>query len=243
MLRMTGALLLAAGFSLPGRADAQVRISGGRDLDRAVRLGALVYGVAREVERETGSRRREPAGTGRAGGRPRTTAAGTGRSAGSSRVGTRAVENGERYLGVRYKWGGNTPSEGFDCSGFVKYVYARNDVTLPRNSRQQSQVGQWLPVKITALRQGDLMFFASDGRRIDHVAMYAGGNRIIHSSSSGGGVLYDDLGSRRGKWFVDHFVAARRVSDDGGSLVDALLAARLAFDYFDPPDRAPRLIR
>lgn len=241
--RMTSALVLAAGVLLAGRVDAQIRISGGRDVDRAVRLGTLVYGVARGIERETGSARREPAGASRSGGRARTAGAGTGRSAGSSRVGTRVVENGEQYLGVRYKWGGNMPSEGFDCSGFVKYVYARNNVALPRNSRQQSQVGQWLPVNVTSLRQGDLMFFASNGQRIDHVAVYAGGNRIIHSSSSGGGVLYDDLGNRRGKWFVNHFVAARRVTDDRGSLVDALLAARLVFDYFDPPDEAPVLIR
>lgn len=238
VLRTSSALLLAAGLVLPVTAGAQIRP---RDLDRAVRMGTLVYGVAREIRRETAG---SPRSTGTAGRTPRS---GAGRSAGtargSSRLGSRVVANGEQYLGVRYKWGGNTPSEGFDCSGFVKYVYARHNVSLPRNSRQQSQVGEWLPVNVAELRQGDLMFFASSGQRIDHVAVYAGGNRIIHSSSSGGGVLYDDLGSRRGKWFVSHFVAARRVADDGGSLVDALLAARLAFDYFDPPDRAPRLIR
>ena len=238
MIRETSsALLLAAGLALPVRADAQL----GRDFDRAVRMGTLVYGVAREIERGTaGSRRR----TGSAG---RTTRPGAGRPTGSTRasarLGSRVVANGEQYLGVPYKWGGNTPSEGFDCSGFVKYVYARNSVSLPRNSRQQSQVGQWLPVNVATLRQGDLMFFASNGQRIDHVAVYAGSNRMLHSSSSGGGVLYDDLGGRRGKWFVSRFVAARRVADDGGSLVDALLAARLVFDYFDPPDRAPRLNR
>ena len=238
VFRTSSALLLAAGLALPAGAEAQLL---GRDLDRAVRMGALVYGVARDIERGTAGSRRESRGAGR------TTRPGAGRPAGaarsSARLGSRVVANGEQYLGVPYKWGGNTPSEGFDCSGFVKYVYARNSVSLPRNSRQQSQVGGWLPTSVAALRQGDLMFFASSGQRIDHVAVYAGGNRIIHSSSSGGGVLYDDLGSRRGKWFVSRFVAARRVADDGGSLVDALLAARLVFDYFDPPDGAPRLTR
>jgi len=238
VFRTPSALVLAAGLALPASADAQLL---GRDLDRVVRMGTLVYGVAREIERETAGSRRSPGTAGR------TTRSGAGRPAGSTRgsarLGSRVVANGEQYLGVPYKWGGNTPSQGFDCSGFVKYVYGRNSVSLPRNSRQQSQVGEWLPTNVATLRQGDLMFFASSGQRIDHVAVYAGGNRIIHSSSSGGGVLYDDLGSRRGRWFVSRFVAARRVADDGGSLVDALLAARLVFDYFDPPDRAPRLIR
>lgn len=244
--RSSGTLLLAIGIVLPREIDAQGRGGTSRDIDRAVRIGALVYGVAREVRRETATARRERE---RAGARSRTGSSGssgsTGRTGtittrGSSRAGVRVIANGEQYLGVPYKWGGNTPSEGFDCSGFVKYVYARNGVQLPRNSRQQSSVGEWIPANVGGLRQGDLMFFASNGQRIDHVAMYAGGNRILHSSASGGGVVHDDLNGRRGRWFRDHFVAARRVADDRGSLVDALLAARLVFDYFDPPDTAPR---
>jgi cell wall-associated NlpC family hydrolase len=213
-------------------APAESATQTGRDVERAVRIGTLVLGVAREINRETATSRRE------SGSRTTTRPAGTGAS---SRTGARVVTQGEQYLGVPYKWGGNTPREGFDCSGFVKYVYADNGVTMPRNSRQQSQVGEWIPSNIASLRQGDLMFFASDGRRIDHVAMYAGSNRILHSSSSGGGVLYDNLDSRRGQWYRRHFVAARRVADDRGSLVDAIAAARLVFDYFDPPDRAPRV--
>ena len=90
-----------------------------------------------------------------------------------------------------------------------------------------------------SLAVGDLMLF-SQGGRISHVAIYAGKGRFIHSSFSGSGVRYDELGSSRGKWFADHLVAARRVSGDGHSLVNAFAGGSLiAYDHFDPPDSAP----
>jgi cell wall-associated NlpC family hydrolase len=229
---MAASLVLACSLVTPVSTSAQFRISSVSvgDVERAVRVGSLIYGVAREVRRETAASR---GGRASSGGSRRT-------GGSSSRVGTRVVNMGDDYIGVPYRWGGNTPSEGFDCSGFVKYVYGRNSVTLPRTSRQQARVGEWLPTNIGALRQGDLMFFAGNGTRITHVAMYAGANRILHSSSSGNGVRYDDLSSKRGRWFANHFVSARRVADDRGSLVDAFTVARMVFDYFDPPDRAPR---
>lgn len=167
--------------------------------------------------------------------------------AGSGTMGTASgaavVDTGDDYLGVRYVYGGTTP-RGFDCSGFVQFVFDRNGVRLPRTSRQQAQVGRDLPTSVAALRPGDLIFFNTEGARIDHVAMYAGGNRIIHSSSSGGGVRYDDLGSKRGRWFVSKMVAARRVTDGrGNSLVDGATLTRLLGEVvrsFDQPDKAPR---
>src|SRR5262245_36831924 len=110
----------------------------------------------------------------------------------------------KRYVGTPYRWGGTSPKSGFDCSGFVQYVFGRNGVDLPRPSRRQARVGQRVPVTLAALRPGDLMMFASDGDRIDHVAIYAGDDRIIHSSSSGHGVRYDKLHGKRGSWFVRH---------------------------------------
>jgi cell wall-associated NlpC family hydrolase len=236
-LRMATSLVLAFSLVMPVSTSAQFRISSVSvgDVERAVRVGSLIYGIARDARRETAA-----SGSGRTSGGG---SAARRSSGSSSRVGARVVNMGDDYLGVPYRWGGNTPSEGFDCSGFVKYVYNRNGVQLPRTSRQQARVGEWLPVNVGALRQGDLMFFASNGSRISHVAIYAGANRILHATSSGGKVRYDDLGTQRGRWFANHFVAARRVADDRGSLVDAFTVARMVFDYFDPPDRAPRPIR
>lgn len=126
-----------------------------------------------------------------------------------------AIDLADDFLGVRYQWGGELPSSGFDCSGLIQYVYRKAGIYLPRVSRQQATTGAALPVDLEALEPGDLMFFATNGSRIDHVAIYAGEGRILHSSKSGGGVGYDDLWSRRGAWFREHFVRARRVITEG----------------------------
>jgi cell wall-associated NlpC family hydrolase len=120
------------------------------------------------------------------------------------------LRTAEGYIGTRYTWGGNTPSEGFDCSGFTKYVFAKYHVTLPRTSREQAHAGRAVPADFSQLRPGDLMLFAEPGEAISHVAIYAGGGRIIHSSGSNHGVGYTDLNTG-GEWFYSYFVAARRV--------------------------------
>ena len=120
------------------------------------------------------------------------------------------LRTADSYRGVKYVWGGNTPREGFDCSGFTKYVFAKNGIALPRTSREQVRAGRAVAPDFRALRPGDLMLFAEPGEAISHVAIYAGNGRIIHASSSVGGVGYTDL-NRGGDWFVAYFVAARRI--------------------------------
>ncbi len=151
----------------------------------------------------------------------------------------RVVPTAEQYIGVPYRYGGTSPRTGFDCSGFVQYVYGIQGVQLPRTSRQMAAVGAGVEATTRALAVGDLMLFAQGGR-ISHVAIYAGRGRFIHSSSSGRGVRYDELGTKRGRWFADHMVAARRVVGDGRILVNAFAGgSTAAFEQLDPPDSAP----
>jgi cell wall-associated NlpC family hydrolase len=150
----------------------------------------------------------------------------------------RVVSTAEQYIGVPYRYGGTSPQTGFDCSGFVQYVYAREGVNLPRTSRQMAAAGVAIEPSTRALEVGDLMLFEQGGR-ISHVAIYAGNHRFIHSSSSGNGVRYDDLDTRRGKWFADHMVAARRVAGEGRIFGNAFTGAEIPFDRLDPPDSAP----
>jgi len=150
----------------------------------------------------------------------------------------RVVPTAEQYIGVPYRYGGTSPSTGFDCSGFVQYVYGTQGVDLPRTSRQMAGAGVAVEPSTRSMAVGDLMLFTQGGR-ISHVAIYAGNGRFIHSSSSGHGVRYDDLGTNRGRWFADHLVAARRVAGDGRILVNAFAGGTIAFDHLDPPDSAP----
>lgn len=125
----------------------------------------------------------------------------------------RLVDGAEAHIGTRYRYGGDSPREGFDCSGFVRYVFAREGITLPRTAGEQATRGERISHSRHRLVPGDLLFFRLESSRIDHVAIYAGDGRIIHSTSSGGGVRYDDLDSRRGRWYLGRLVSVRRVVD------------------------------
>jgi hypothetical protein len=95
-----------------------------------------------------------------------------------------------------------------------------------------------LPPKLDGLRAGDLLFFSQRGDVVDHVAIYAGNDRIVHSSSSGGGVRFDDLTTPRGRWFRDRLVGVRRVLGDGAAFVNPTIVSQLD-GKLDPPDSAP----
>lgn len=123
----------------------------------------------------------------------------------------RVLGAADQYVGVRYTWGGNTPKSGFDCSGFTKYVFAREGIALPRTSREQSRAGQPVSLDFASMLPGDLLFFAEAGEAVSHVAIYVGNGEIIHSSSGFGGVNYLDLNTGYGDWYVSNLVAVRRV--------------------------------
>jgi cell wall-associated NlpC family hydrolase len=204
-------------------------------LGLAIRLGGR---PTRGARRPAGPATREPASTRPAPERPRSYPTAT---AGGSAA--RVLPTAERYLGVPYRWGGTSPTTGFDCSGYVQYVFNRHGTRLPRTSRDQAGAGTRLDARWAALRPGDLVMFAEPGARISHVAIYAGSRRIIHATSSGGRVRYDDLDTQRGQWFARRLVAARRVTANGAGLVRSLIATEpslVPIGELDPPDRAPR---
>jgi peptidoglycan DL-endopeptidase CwlO len=132
------------------------------------------------------------------------------RSPSASAAAARVLETADRYVGVPYVWGGNTP-KGFDCSGFTKYVFAKNGVTIPRTSRDQVRAGNGVPLDFDSMRPGDILLFAESGEAISHVAIYVGSGRIIHASSAMGGVNYLDLDGSYGAWYVQNLVAVRRL--------------------------------
>lgn len=119
---------------------------------------------------------------------------------------TDVVEEALKHLGTRYKWGG-TSTSGFDCSGFVKYVYGKSEgVKMPRTSKEQARFGT--PVPRSQLRPGDVISFASrGGSRVNHSGIYIGNGKFVHASSGRGQVRVDSLDGHYGK----RYVAAHRV--------------------------------
>ncbi|AOI97659.1 C40 family peptidase [Burkholderia sp. LA-2-3-30-S1-D2] len=110
-------------------------------------------------------------------------------------------------IGVRYRWGGNSPDSGLDCSGFVRYVFQDTlGMSLPRRAEEMSRVGE--KVSMSNLKPGDLVFFNTMRRTFSHVGIYIGDNKFVHSPSTGSTVRVDDLDS--GYW-EKRFTGARRI--------------------------------
>jgi cell wall-associated NlpC family hydrolase len=106
-----------------------------------------------------------------------------------------------QYLGIPYRWGGASPSTGFDCSGFVMYVFAKVGVSLPHNAAMQ--YGYGAPVSRANLQAGDVVFFNGLG----HNGIYIGGNQFIHSPHTGDVVKISSLTG----WYDYTFYGARRM--------------------------------
>ena len=112
-----------------------------------------------------------------------------------------AIDKALSYLGVPYRWGGSTPA-GFDCSGFVRYVYAGSGIALPRTVAEQYRVGT--PVHRGSLRPGDLVFFD----RLRHNGIYIGRGEFVHASSGAGRVSVSRLDE---DWFRHRWSGGRRM--------------------------------
>jgi hypothetical protein len=124
---------------------------------------------------------------------------------GNVRLREEIVRTARRYVGVPYRWGGESPRTGFDCSGLTMVVYRLNGLDLPRSSRQQWKVGR--RIDRSRLQKGDLVFFATrGGSKVSHVGIYTGGNKFLHAPSSGRRIQSSSLSD---KYFKTRYVGAR----------------------------------
>jgi cell wall-associated NlpC family hydrolase len=113
----------------------------------------------------------------------------------------------KQYLGIRYRFGGDTPS-GFDCSGFVRFMFNKElNVNLPRSSREMATIGT--RVDRNELRPGDLVFFKNAKDRINHVGIFIGNDTFVHSSLSKG-ITRDTLNE---SYYSKRFATGVRILD------------------------------
>ncbi len=111
----------------------------------------------------------------------------------------------QTLIGAPYRSGGADPA-GFDCSGFVQYVFLQAGMRLPRSVREQFDTG--VEVDARAVRPGDLLFFATSGREVSHVGLALGEDSFVHAPSARGVVRVEQWTS--GYW-AKKFVGARRI--------------------------------
>ena len=114
--------------------------------------------------------------------------------------GDKAAGFAAKMVGKPYRYGGESPSSGFDCSGLVHYSFRQAGVAVPRTTAAQLRASQ--PVR-GPMRRGDLLFFDQDGKKKSHVGIYLGHGRFVHAPSSGKRVRTDSLDSRYWKKHLD----------------------------------------
>ncbi len=119
------------------------------------------------------------------------------------------IEDAKYFKGGQYVWGGTTP-EGFDCSGYVQYLYKKHHINLPRTAWAQSQKG--MTVDKAHLQKGDLLFFLTDKTRgipVTHVGIYIGNGEFIHAASKKKGIIISSITHGN---YAKCFVLAKRVT-------------------------------
>jgi cell wall-associated NlpC family hydrolase len=148
------------------------------------------------------------------------------------------INNAMQLIGVRYRWGGNTPQSGLDCSGFVRYVF--NDTfgfLLPRKSAQMSKVG--LEIGKDELRPGDLVFFNTMRHAFSHVGIYVGNNKFIHAPSKGKSIRVDDMTK---VYWEKRYNGARRLENTSGfDVMSEEQRQQLLLDFQERLDKTGRL--
>lgn len=143
-------------------------------------------------------------------------------------------------LGTPYRYGGNEPSTGFDCSGFVRYVFGQTlELQLPRRSQDIQRAGA--KTSLDAVQPGDLLFFNTLGHPWSHVAIALGDGRFVHAPARGGRVRIEQLAD---PYWTARFNGARRFGGEAVVSVDsrsspAFAAPRAADNVIDNPRVTP----
>jgi gamma-D-glutamyl-L-lysine dipeptidyl-peptidase len=120
-------------------------------------------------------------------------------------MGAIAARTAERFVGIPYRWGGDTVVDGMDCSGFVRAVYNLCGVNIPRTSGEQYKTGD--SVAKDELQDGDLVFFGVSGEEINHVGIYVGNGRFVHAPRRGDDIKFSSLEE---SYFAKKFIGAKR---------------------------------
>ena len=138
-------------------------------------------------------------------------------------------------VGIDYRYGGETPDSGLDCSGLIRYVFQQvTGVTLPRTAKELSRIGK--DIRTTELEPGDLVFFNTRRFAFSHVGIYLGNDRFIHAPSRGGEV---GVASLANAYWQKRYNGARRLVGVLPALVPSLIAraeASTPADAAEPPD-------
>ena len=116
-----------------------------------------------------------------------------------------AASIAQQQIGVRYRFGGTTPSTGFDCSGLVHYSYSQAGLPVPRTSRDQFRAAR--KIALDEAQPGDIVFF-QDQEKLSHVGIYLGNRRFVHAPSSGKTVSVARIDT---PYYQEHLVAVGRL--------------------------------
>ena len=108
--------------------------------------------------------------------------------------------------GVPYQWGGDQPSTGFDCSGFVQYVLGQHNIAAPRTASEQFLIGK--QVELAQVRAGDLVFFSTVAPGASHVGLAVSNEEFVHAPAANGVVRVERV---RSSYWLSRYVGARRV--------------------------------
>ncbi len=115
------------------------------------------------------------------------------------------VRTAEGFMGLPYQWGGESPEEGFDCSGLIMAAYQMNGLNIPRSSREQFRRGRVVSGRL--FEKADLVFFSiQKGRKVSHVGLYLGDGRFIHAPGTGKRIRVDSLSN---PYYRRHYAGAR----------------------------------